>query len=78
MGILKKKKSVSIEEYEMAKQAYASQIQIRDKEIEELKGENLALLNASLKQSERSEELAENLKKLMEINKKIEEKSRKK
>ncbi len=58
---------MSDEDIEKLKEWYKEQLEIRDKQIEELKKENLILLKTSLKQANRREDLMKANEKLQNI-----------
>jgi len=61
-----------------AEKVFREQLKRKDEEIEKLRNDNLALLKSALKQSKLSRKLREGMKKLMDINKKLTSKLKKK
>ena len=59
---MKAKKTVSLAEYEKLKKWYATELKRRDKQLEKLKKENVALLKAALKQGLATREIEERVK----------------
>ena len=65
-----KSKTISLKQHEKIKKALYGELKEKEKQIEELKKENILLLKTALKQSAHSEEWARLAKKLEKKNKK--------
>ena len=61
----------------MAKKTDRDLLKNKEKELERIKKDNLALLKTALKQTKMNKELSEGMKKLMDINKKLSDKLKK-
>lgn len=70
-------KTVSIEEYNTMREFFLQQLADKDKKIQDLEMKNKLLLKSALKESERSVELGQHSKALIEVNKELNEKLKK-
>ncbi len=71
-------KTVSLEEYNTMREFFLLQLAEKDKKIQDLEMKNKLLLKSALKESERSIELRQHSRALIEVNKELNEKLREK
>ncbi|MBS3158728.1 hypothetical protein J4206_05570 [Candidatus Woesearchaeota archaeon] len=69
-----KTKTVSLEEYNTMRDFFLQQLNEKDKKIQDLEIKNKLLLKSALKESERSVELGQHSRALIEVNKELKEK----
>ena len=71
-------KKVSLEEYNTMREFFLRQLAEKDKKMQDLEMKNKLLLKSALKESERSIELGQHSRALIEVNKELNEKLREK
>lgn len=71
-------KTVSLEEYNTMREFFLQQLAEKDKKMQDLETKNKLLLKSALKESERSIELGQHSRALIEVNKELNEKLREK
>ena len=69
-----KTKTVSLEEYNTMRDFFLQQLNEKDKKIQDPEIKNKLLLKSALKESERSVELGQHSRALIEVNKELKEK----
>ncbi|HIH42653.1 TPA: hypothetical protein HA246_03345 [Candidatus Woesearchaeota archaeon] len=74
MSEKKTNQTVSIEEYNTMRDFFLQQLSEKDKKIQDLEMKNKLLLKSALKESERSVELGQHSRALIEVNKELNEK----